>query len=82
MLPGELIARLTCRRRLLGLKQTELAPRVGVSLSELGRWERRKCWPTLPAFCAWVEELGLDIVLAEPQTGLCPESTAPQTPPS
>ncbi len=62
-LPAELVFILRQRRRELGLRQLDLAARVGVSVTAPGRWERREAEPGLGGLCAWVEELGLDMVL-------------------
>ena len=62
-LPSFLVTELRRRRQYLGLHQAELADRIGVSSSALGRWERRTRGPTLENLCAWAEECGFRIVL-------------------
>ena len=63
-LPAQLVSQLRQRRRRLGLRQKDLATRIGVNKSALGRWERRKAEPSLAGVCAWAQELGFDIVLS------------------
>ena len=63
--PTYLVVELRRRRQHLRLDQKELAVRVGVSGSALGRWERRVSDPGLGSLCAWAEELGYDLVLRE-----------------
>ncbi|MFQ5973460.1 MAG: helix-turn-helix domain-containing protein [Alphaproteobacteria bacterium] len=63
-LPAQLVSQLRQRRRRLGLRQKDLAARIGVNKSALGRWERRKAEPSLAGVCAWAQELGFDIVLS------------------
>lgn len=65
MLPAELIARLRARRRALEISQDDLARRIGVGHSQVSVWECGKQMPQLSSFCAWAEELGLDIILRE-----------------
>ncbi len=65
MLPAELIARLRVRRRALEISQKTLARRIGVCRNQVGLWERGRQMPHLASFCAWVEELGLDVILRE-----------------
>ncbi len=62
--PAELVVVLRRRRwRELRITQADLAPRVGVHPSALGRWEQRGREPRLDAFCAWAGEFGFDVVL-------------------
>jgi transcriptional regulator with XRE-family HTH domain len=61
--PAEVIAHLHRRRRELRVRQADLARRIGVSKSALGRWERRTTDPGIGNHCAWCEELHLDIQL-------------------
>lgn len=61
--PRELVMELHTRRRDLGIRQADLAARIGVSESALGRWERREQEPSLGTLCAWAEELDYDVEL-------------------
>ena len=79
MLPGEIVSRLYQRRRVLGLRQTDLAAKIGISASALSRWELRKQEPSISSFCAWAEELRIKIVLTDRETLTCSESE--RTPP-
>ena len=63
--PADLVFQLHRRRRELRVRQGELARRIGVDKSAVGRWELRKTSPGLGSLCAWAEELGFDVLLAE-----------------
>jgi len=65
VLPSEIVTRLCRRRHALHLNQAELAARIGVSDSALSRWERHKASPSLADFCAWTEELAVEITLTD-----------------
>ena len=61
--PTELVAELHSERCVRRVRQRDLADRIGVSVTALGRWERRTCEPRLDSLCAWAEELGFNVAL-------------------
>lgn len=58
-----LIARLRAERLSQDLSMVILAKKIGVVYSYISDWERGRYAPTMPLLVAWVNALGLEIVL-------------------
>lgn len=62
--PGDLIDRLTVRRRRLGLSQTEVAARMGTSQSAIARLESGRSDTRLSTLTRYAEALGTRVGFA------------------
>ena len=60
--------RIITSRRLLGLSQREIANRLGIDPSMLGRWERGEGRPS------WTHRIGLRALLADETISRTPET--------
>lgn len=59
------VAALRVARRARGLKQSELAAKLGYSLSTIENWERGAQAPSMAALTDWVEGLGMRLKVEE-----------------
>lgn len=65
----ELVRLLRSARRVAGLPQRLLAPRLQVTIASLADWEAGRDDPTMVHFIRWADALGYRLVILDPQGG-------------
>lgn len=61
--PSEYALALTAARENLGLKQTVVAKRIGISPQQLSHWEKGVRHPRLDQIDAWAKAIGYKVIL-------------------